>query len=111
MGGRDERVRTTDWEGGEVTILMGGVELDLDEAVPAPGGATLDATVIMGGLDLYVPSGWDVEISATPIMGAVEDNRSRTSPPPGEADRPRLRLTATVIMGGIEISDTRSAGG
>ena len=57
MSGRKERVTSTTWRGGDVTAVMGGVELDLREAMPAAEGARLDVTALMGGVEIWVPRG------------------------------------------------------
>lgn len=108
MSGRTERVSHASWEGGEVTAIMGGVELYLGEAVPVEGGAVLDVTAIMAGVEVYVPADWQVEVRATPIMGAVDDSRPPRDPGwPGP--RPRLEIRATVLMGGIDIEEDTTA--
>lgn len=104
LSGRNERVTAADWEGGEITAVLGGAELHLGEAVPVESGAVLEATAIMGGVEIYVPTHWDVEVSATPILGGVDDSRSPRRRD-HEGPRPRLHVRAVAIMGGVEISD------
>jgi hypothetical protein len=38
--------------GAELTAVLGGVTLDLRNALPAPEGATVTATAVFGGLEL-----------------------------------------------------------
>lgn len=107
MGGRNEHVTSTTWRGGDITAIMGGVEVHLDEAIPVEEGAAIEITAIMAGVELYVPTDWQVEIHGTPLLGGIDDRRSRSAPSvPGR--RPLLRVDATAIMGGIEIKDQRS---
>jgi predicted membrane protein len=102
FSGGEETVTSQEFEGGEVTAIFGGVELDLREAELAQGKATIDATVICGGMELTVPKDWRVNIQATPILGGTE-NRHR-QPSPGEA-KGELTILGTVVCGGIEVKD------
>lgn len=100
MSGRKERVTSTHWRGGDVTAVMGGVQLDLREATPAAEGAQLDVTALMGGIEVWVPPGWKIRPRITPFLGGVED---KTNPVPTNGDAPRLEITGTALMGGVEI--------
>jgi predicted membrane protein len=79
---------------------MGGVELDLRHATLAPDGAEVDATAIMGGVDLIIPRDWRVTVRGTPILGGVSNLAEGSSLPD---DAPRLRVDALAILGGVEI--------
>lgn len=99
LGGRKSRITSTSWRGGRATAVMGGVELDLRDAVPVEGGAVLDVTVLMGGVDVTVPRGWRVEMHGTPLLGGLDDKTDQAAGP----DAPLLQITGTVIMGGVDI--------
>lgn len=101
LSGRKERVTSSAWQGGRATAVMGGVELDLRDAKPAEGGAILDVTAFMGGVEITVPRDWKVAVHGTPLLGAFE-NKTR-----GEAgvDAPQLEIVGTSIMGGVEVKD------
>lgn len=100
MSGRKERVTSHAWRGGDVTAIMGGVELDLRDAEPAAEGAVLDVTAVMGGVEVRVPEGWRVELRGTPILGGFED---KTTSPRGAERPPTLRVVGTAVMGGVEV--------
>jgi predicted membrane protein len=102
FSGGEEVVTSQEFEGGEIMAIFGGMELDLREAELVEGKATIDATVICGGMELTVPKDWKVNIQATPILGGTE-NRHR-QPSPGEA-KGELTITGTVVCGGIEVKD------
>ncbi len=88
-----------EFTGGEVSAVMGGVEIDLRQAVIATE-AVLHLSVIMGGVEIRVPREWSVVILGTPLLGGIED---KTVPPmmPGK----RLVIEGGVIMGGVEITN------
>jgi hypothetical protein len=100
MAGHSLRSNAPRFRGGELTIVMGGYELDLTEAGPAEGDGLIEIFAMMGGVELKVPRNWTVQADVTCIMGGVE-NKSRPDP---DADHV-LRLKGCVIMGGIEIDN------
>lgn len=104
MAGRDERVMSKEWTGGEVTAVMGAAELRLSDAVPVAGGAHLRATSVLGGIDIFVPRHWEVSVHGTPLLGAIDDTR-HPEPPADGRPRPRLIIDATAVLGGIDIKD------
>lgn len=62
--------------GGDVTVFMGGADLDLRRAAVAPSDTpVIDIFAMMGGVTLRIPQGWTVDVQAVPIMGAVRDRR------------------------------------
>ncbi len=87
------------FRGGSATVVVGQLVIDLTGAQPAPGGADLSATVLLGGLDLVVPPGWRVRIRGLPLLGGWDD----TTRPDAPADAPEVRVAALVVMGGIEV--------
>ena len=95
------KVVSRQFQGGDVSAVMGGVDLDLRGAKPVPGGAVIDVLAIWGGIDVLVPPDWRVINQATVVMGAVED-KSRI-PPPDATDT--LILRGLVMMGGVEIKN------
>jgi len=82
-----------------VTIFGGGV-LDFRESAFAPGVTELKVTAMWGGLEIIVPPHLAVEVDGTAIFGGFEDRGGAMVDP----DRPLLRITGLVIMGGVEVS-------
>jgi predicted membrane protein len=80
FSGGEEVVSSQVFEGGEVTAIFSGVDLDLREAEMVKGKATIDATVTCGGMELTVPKGWKVNIQATPILGGTEKQTPPAAP-------------------------------
>jgi len=88
-----------EFAGGQISAVMGAVEIDLRQAGLA-GDAVLHLSVIMGGVEIRVPREWSVAINGSPLLGGIED---KTVPPmtPGK----RLVIEGSVIMGGVEIAN------
>ncbi len=87
------------FEGGSVSALFGGVELDLRDAQLAPD-AVLDVFTAFGGVEVIVRDGWDVVVKGFPIFGAVENATIKDKLPSAS---PTLTINATVIFGGLEV--------
>lgn len=85
-------------EGGNITAVFGGVELDL-RAATIEEDIIITALAVFGGVEIYVPANVNVAVNATPIFGGVENNVRRTADP----EQPTITLQATCVFGGIEI--------
>jgi len=102
MGAVTRRNESQAFRGGELTAVMGGVELDLTNAVPAGGRAVVDVFAIWGGIDIRVPDDWRVEVDATPVMAGVESNARLAD---GVEVAGTLVVRGFVMMGGVEIKN------
>lgn len=102
MSGVTRRNDSPAFRGGELTAVMGGIELNLDRAKPADGRAVLDVFAFWGGIDIRVPEDWRVEVEATPVMGAVESTARLA---PGVEPAGTLVVRGFVMMGGVEIKN------
>lgn len=88
------------FKGGKVSVMFGGVELDLREAVMDGPEATITISASFGGVELRVPREWQVVVQMTATMGAVQDS----SAPPA-APSHRLILRGEALFGGVEIKN------
>lgn len=93
----------------DVTLFMGGAQLDYRPAVLGPGReAVIDMVAIMGGCEIFVPPHWVVSAPITTILGGIDDRRVAQPAPVLEhsadaAPPPRLVLRGLVLMGGVTI--------
>jgi predicted membrane protein len=101
MAGVERRVDSQAFRGGEMTAVMGSVEVDCRNARIEGGQADIEMLCIMGGIEILVPADWQVEVEAMPVMGAIEDQRRA----PTASGRQKLVLRGFVMMGGVEIKD------
>jgi predicted membrane protein len=99
MGGYRRMNNSQDFKGGELTAIMGGLEIDLREA-SIKGEAVIDIFALMGGVEMRVPEDWLVIIEGFPFMGGFEDKTR----PPKESTK-RLVIKGTAMMGGLEIKN------
>ena len=96
------------FRGGDITAIMGGGQLDLRLAtIPSGEEAIIDIVAVMGGVEILVPSGWEVSTPIFPFMGGIEDKRFPPLPTDPNAVRKdnggRLVLRGLVMMGGVHI--------
>lgn len=99
MSGHKVSVVSQDFRLGEVTAVMGGVEIDFRQA-SIQSVATLRVMAVMGGIDIKVPPDWGVECGATVFLGGMEDK----TVPPAQASK-RLIIEGFVMMGGVEVKN------
>lgn len=99
MSGHHLKSDSKEFRGGDISAIMGGIELDLRQA-SIENEATLRVFAFWGGIEITVPPDWAVVSDATPFMGGLEDK----SIPPANATK-RLIIKGYVIMGGVEIKN------
>ena len=106
FGGLERRMTSQDFQGGDVTAIFGGVELDLTEATMQANEATLAITAIFGGVEIRIPPSWQIAFRGAPIFGGIEDKtRTARVPDPANSDLKTLVITGAVIFGGLEIKN------
>ena len=99
MSGAKMQNSSTDFRGGELTTVMGGIVLDLSKATMQTE-AVLNVFAMWGGIELRVPPDWTVISQGVPILGGIED---KTIPPINQ--NKKLYIQGYAIMGGVEIKN------
>jgi predicted membrane protein len=99
MSGAKLKSDSQDFRGGELTAVMGGIELDLRQA-SIQTEAVLHVFAFWGGIAIKVPADWSVVAHGVPLLGGIDD---KTVPPMNPAKR--LVIDGYVIMGGLEIKN------
>ncbi|MER6450893.1 hypothetical protein DEJ51_12025 [Streptomyces venezuelae] len=84
----------------DAVAFWGGGELDLREADFAQREVVINCIAIMGGIEITVPPGVDVDVRGIGFMGAFDQ---RDSPGPAEPGAPRVVVTGLAFWGGVEI--------
>jgi hypothetical protein len=100
MGGVVRRGRWTPAKHTVVLAFWGGADLDFREADLPPGVTEVTVIAVMGGCEIKVPPGLNVETGGIAIMGGFEHSGSSHAPSP---DEPTLRINGLAVMGGVEI--------
>ena len=101
FGGSKERIDFANFKGGEINSVFGGIELDLSGSKLAEGVHRLELNSVFGGMVLFVPVDWNIEMRTTHVFGDFVDNRPK---PAFEVDEKRtLIIKANAVFGGGEI--------
>jgi predicted membrane protein len=101
FGGIKRTVVSKSFKGGEVTAIMGGVEINLTQA-DIHGRVILDVTQLFGGTKIIVPPQWKISSEGVAVFGGLEDKRAvlmQGAP----LDDKHLVIRGTTIFGGIDI--------
>jgi hypothetical protein len=104
MSGRE---RKGHWRVGinlKVINVMGGSDLDLNDAELAADEVHMTVFALMGGADIRVPEGLNVELSEFAFMGGNSSTLGTERPDPGG---PVLHLRVISIMGGTDVKRGR----
>ena len=93
------------WEVGpshNVVCIMGGVTLDLREAVFAGPEVVITANTLMGGIDIVVNEATRVIVEGTGVMGAFEQGRDKVAAQL-TPDSPVVRVRGVALMGAVTV--------
>jgi predicted membrane protein len=102
FSGGERQVTSQKFQGGKITSVFGGIELDLTKAQLMEGDSAIEIACIFGGATLIVPDNWFITIEVTPILGGFTDSRKLL---PGRTVDPsrHLIIKGAVVFGGGEI--------
>lgn len=101
LAGTDRRIDSQEFKGGDVSNILGGTKLDLLQARLAPGEWLLTVSTVLGGVEIFVPRDWRIEVHPTNMLGGVDDH-TRQNPAAGGG---KLVIKASALLGGIEIKN------
>ena len=101
VGGVHRTSRAAALRRGVVSVVCGGVDLDLREATLDPAGATLELAATWGGVKVVVPPGWRVLVDDRSSLSGVDVRVP--SPEALPADAPELRVDLSARMAGVAI--------
>ena len=108
QGGTHLRASASEMDDAVISVLMGGALVDFRNAHPNARPIRVDVLVVMGGVQVVVPSTWNVQVEADATMGGIRDMRSGVV----DAQRPAdIMITGRVLMGGLEIRSESPHGG
>ena len=102
LGGGRKVLNSTNFKGGKVTTVLGGVDIDLHECSLAEGTNFIDLTTIFGGVDLIVPRDWKIIVNVTSIFGGFDDKRIIDSNQIQESNKV-LIIRGFVLFGGGDL--------
>jgi hypothetical protein len=101
LGGLDRKGR---WRLGSDTVavtFLGGVDLDLRDAEIEAAESQLTLYTVLGGADIKVPEGVDLEVGGFSFLGGKEIHGGRRPVAPAA---PKLTIRAYTILGGVSVT-------
>lgn len=104
MGGHDKRGRWRVARSCTVISIMGGSDIDLNDAELSSPQTEITMFSLMGGGDIRVPHGVDVHVSDFALMGGNDVKLGDEVPPPGA---PTIHIRLISIMGGSGVKRGR----
>jgi hypothetical protein len=104
MAGNTMLVGSQELAGADVVAIMGGCDVDLRGAKDPLSEVTINVLAFWGGIEIRVPSGWQIVDRVTPILGGFEDKSA-----PARENAPRVVIRGTAIMGGVEVISSEVA--
>ncbi|WP_194911345.1 DUF1707 SHOCT-like domain-containing protein [Catenulispora rubra] len=99
MGGSDNKGAWVVPKSYIAFAMMGGIELDLREAEFEDMEVTINASCVMGGIEITVPEGLNVQVHGFGFMGGY----SGTPVGPVDPDAPTVHVRGFAFMGGVDV--------
>jgi len=90
---------TNEFKGGEITCVMGSVEIDMRRSTLSETGGILSLSTVMGNIELFIPQDWNIFVKTEVVLGNVENTTINKF----DIDQPYIELRASAVMGNIEI--------
>jgi hypothetical protein len=100
LGGCERRGRWRPSPRSVALAILGGVELDLRDATIEAPELLLTAVAILGGIEIVVPEGVEVDVSGFALLGGNEHEQGVAPVRPGT---PVVHVRAFSLLGGIEV--------
>jgi predicted membrane protein len=104
FSGTRQKIESQDFEGGNVSTLFGGAEIDLRSAGTKREEISIKAEAIFGGIELWVPAQWHTIVRGTGVFGGFED-KTFPAAPGASANAPRLVVTGSAVFGAVVVKN------
>jgi predicted membrane protein len=101
FGGSEKFIQSDGFQGGRVTCIFGGSNLNLIRSKLAKGKQYIDMFAVFGGLKLIIPEDWKVKIQVVSVFGGFKDGR--ISNKMNIETESELIIKGFVLFGGGEI--------
>lgn len=101
FSGGEFHITSENFKGGKISAIMGGGKYNFRNVKLAPGIQILEVSLIFGGVELHVPSEWDVKIEVSSIFGGFSNKNMsyiRSTEATGQ-----LIIRGSAIFGGGEV--------
>jgi hypothetical protein len=106
LGGCDRKGRWRPAADSVALAVLGGVDLDLRDAMIEGDEIVITAVAVLGGIEIVVPEGVEVDLGGFALLGGTEHQQGTAPVRPGT---PVVRVRAFTLLGGIEVKVKRGA--
>lgn len=83
----------------KILSILGGAELDFSEAEFPPGITEIEVLCVLGGAEIVVPEGINVDCSGIPVLGGFENKAGEYY----AENSPTLKIRGVALLGGVEV--------
>ena len=102
FGGGTKIISSNNFQGGNITAIFGGSEINLINCQLAEGDNVLDVLCVFGGTTIILPKEWNIVINVTSILGGFSNKAIRN--PSVVIDQSRtLHIKGLAMFGGGEV--------
>lgn len=91
-------LQSSDFRQADVRVSMGNAKLYFDDVTLSDGGALINVDAHLGGIQLYLPTDWNVKVDVDADLGSVE-----TTGEPAGTTGPTVMVKGRVSLGGLGI--------
>ncbi|MEO8100363.1 MAG: DUF5668 domain-containing protein [Acidobacteriota bacterium] len=102
FGGVNRKIVSQAFDGGRISVVFGGAEIDLRGAAMQKPEIVIHADAVFGGVDLKVPDHWQVEVRGSGIFGGYDDKTHRPAQPAAGL-APKLIVKGGAVFGGVTV--------
>lgn len=104
FSGTRQKIESQDFEGGKISVVFGGAEIDLRSAGTKREEITIKADAVFGGIELWVPAHWQTIVRGTGVFGSFED-KTFPAAPGATVKAPRLVITGGAVFGSVIVKN------
>jgi predicted membrane protein len=105
FGGVERRINVSNFKGGRVEAVFGGIEVDLRSAEIEGEEAIVEVEALFGGIEFTIPDRWIVIYQGQSIFGGYSDETRPPVPDVLGAPRKTLILRGRALFGGIVVKN------
>jgi predicted membrane protein len=102
FGGGTKIISSDNFQGGNVTAIFGGSEINLINCQLAEGDNVLDVLCVFGGTTIIIPKEWNIVINVTSVLGGFS-NKSIRNPSVVVDQSKTLHIKGLAMFGGGEV--------
>lgn len=101
FSGGKRHIDSQDFQGGQIAVIFGGIDLDLREAGIKGDSAAIEVNSIFGGASIRIPANWSAEVQGVGIFGGFSDRSLH--PDPRTPGLKHLIVKGAAVFSGVDV--------